>query len=148
MIDRGAKNLVLTSRTGIKTAYQKWRTDLWKKRGVKLIIIHGKDASIEEDCRFIIKTTEKLAPIDGIFNLAVVLQASLWYNHTKDHFEKSLVPKAWTTKNFDCLSRELCSKLRHFVVFSSVSCGRGIAGLTDYGMTNSVKKKKMLTGVF
>jgi KR domain. len=35
----------------------------------------------------------------------------------------------------------MCPQLRHFVVFSSVSCGRGNAGQTNYGMTNSVMER-------
>ncbi|XP_011705064.1 PREDICTED: fatty acid synthase-like, partial [Wasmannia auropunctata] len=32
-------------------------------------------------------------------------------------------------------------KLRHFVVFSSVSCGKGNAGQTNYGMANSIMER-------
>lgn len=35
----------------------------------------------------------------------------------------------------------MCPQLRHFVVFSSVSCGRGNAGQTNYGMNNSVMER-------
>ena len=35
----------------------------------------------------------------------------------------------------------MCPQLRHFVMFSSVSCGRGYAGQTNYGMTNSVMER-------
>ena len=35
----------------------------------------------------------------------------------------------------------MCPQLRHFVMFSSVSCGRGNAGQTNYGMTNSVMER-------
>ena len=35
----------------------------------------------------------------------------------------------------------MCPQLRHFVVFSSVSCGRGNAGQTNYGMANSVMER-------
>ncbi|XP_024886882.1 fatty acid synthase-like [Temnothorax curvispinosus] len=45
------------------------------------------------------------------------------------------------TKKMDELSRTICPQLRHFVVFSSVSCGRGNAGQTNYGMANSVMER-------
>ena len=138
---RGAKNLVLTSRTGIKNAYQRMRVDLWKSYGVKVVIIAGKDASKREDCESILKTTVELGPIDGIFNLAVVLKDNLWENQTKETFEESFRSKAWSTKNLDELSRKMCPDLRHFVVFSSVTCGRGNAGQTNYGMANSVMER-------
>ena len=35
----------------------------------------------------------------------------------------------------------MCPALRHFVVFSSVSCGRGNAGQTNYGMNNSIMER-------
>uniref|UniRef100_A0A1B0AA75 oleoyl-[acyl-carrier-protein] hydrolase n=1 Tax=Glossina pallidipes TaxID=7398 RepID=A0A1B0AA75_GLOPL len=35
----------------------------------------------------------------------------------------------------------MCPRLEHFVVFSSVSCGRGNAGQTNYGMANSVMER-------
>lgn len=41
----------------------------------------------------------------------------------------------------DVVSRQFCPKLDHFVVFSSVSCGRGNAGQTNYGFANSVMER-------
>lgn len=117
------------------------RVELWKSYGVKVVIVAGKDASKKEDCQYILKTAAQLGPIDGIFNLAVVLKDSLWENQTPETFEESFRSKAWSTKVLDELSRKMCPKLRHFVVFSSVSCGRGNAGQTNYGMSNSVMER-------
>ncbi|XP_033230408.1 fatty acid synthase-like [Belonocnema kinseyi] len=141
MVLRGAKKLILTSRTGIKNGYQRMRVELWKSYGVKVVIISEKDASKLEDCESILKTTAELGPIDGIFNLAVVLKDNFWENQTKETFEESFKSKAWSTKHLDELSRKMCPDLRHFVVFSSVSCGRGNAGQSNYGMANSVMER-------
>ena len=135
---RGCKNLVITSRVGIRNGYQKLRTELWQSYGTKVVIVSGKDASKREDCKAIIETAVKLAPVDAVFNLAVVLKDALWDNQMPETFEESFKAKAWTTKNLDALTRKLCPELRKFVVFSSVSCGRGNAGQTNYGMSNSV----------
>lgn len=35
----------------------------------------------------------------------------------------------------------MCPHLQHFVIFSSVSCGRGNAGQSNYGMANSIMEK-------
>ncbi|KPJ13004.1 Fatty acid synthase [Papilio machaon] len=43
--------------------------------------------------------------------------------------------------NLDKLSRKLCPRLKDFVIFSSVSCGRGNAGQTNYGLSNSVMER-------
>ncbi|KMQ97230.1 fatty acid synthase [Lasius niger] len=141
LILRGAKNLVLTSRTGIKTGYQRSRVDLWKSYGANVLIITGADASNRKDCEFILKSAEKQGPVDAIFNLAVVLKNNICKNQTPESFEESFKAKARSTKTLDELSRKLCPQLRQFVVFSSVSCGRGNAGQTNYGMANSVMER-------
>lgn len=41
----------------------------------------------------------------------------------------------------DEVARKMAPFLRYFVVFSSVSCGRGNAGQTNYGMANSVMER-------
>jgi len=53
----------------------------------------------------------------------------------------TFLPKAKTTALLDTVSRKLCPQLEHFVVFSSVSCGRGNAGQTNYGLSNSVMER-------
>lgn len=35
----------------------------------------------------------------------------------------------------------MCPNLEHFVVFSSISCGLGNAGQTNYGFTNSIMER-------
>ena len=141
LVLRGAKNLVIVSRNGIQTGYQKLRTETWKSYGTKILIISGVDASKTDDCEFILKSAEKQAAVDGIFNLAAVLKDCLMVNQTVESFEESMKPKAMITKKLDELSRKICPKLRHFVVFSSLSCGRGTPGQTNYGMGNAVLER-------
>jgi fatty acid synthase, animal type len=58
-----------------------------------------------------------------------------------ENFEKSFKPKALSTKHLDEVSRSICPHLEYFVVFSSVSCGRGNGGQTNYGLSNSVTER-------
>jgi len=141
LILRGAKNIVLTSRTGIKNGYQRMKVELWKSYGVNVLIITGADASNRKDCEFILNSAEKQGPVDAIFNLAVVLKDRICKNQTPELFEESFRAKAWATKMLDELSRKLCPQLQQFVVFSSISCGRGNAGQTNYGMANSIMER-------
>ncbi|XP_071644317.1 fatty acid synthase-like [Temnothorax longispinosus] len=138
---RGAKNLVLTSRTGIKTGYQQSRVKLWRSYGVDVQIVTIDDNLNHKDCESLLKFAEERAPVDAIFNLAVVLKDCTFQNQLPQMFEDSFKSKAWLTKKMDELSRTICPQLRHFVVFSSVSCGRGNAGQTNYGMANSVMER-------
>ncbi|XP_014484098.1 PREDICTED: fatty acid synthase-like, partial [Dinoponera quadriceps] len=141
LILRGARNLLLTSRTGIRNGYQRSRVELWKSYGVNIQIIAGADASDPKDCAVILKSAAELGPVDAIFNLAVVLRDSIYKNQTAESFKESFKPKAMATKMLDKVSRKICPDLRHFVVFSSVSCGRGTAGQTNYGMANSIMER-------
>ncbi|GLV38468.1 Fatty acid synthase 3 [Carabus blaptoides fortunei] len=140
LVIRGAKKLVVTSRKGITTGYQAMRVRTWKSYGIDLIIstenIHTYDG-----CKKLIEQAMELGPVEGIFNLAVVLRDQLFENQTIEDYDISFNPKAVATKHLDQLSRELCPELRQFVVFSSVSCGRGNAGQTNYGMANSVMER-------
>lgn len=77
----------------------------------------------------------------AIFNLAVILADALLENQNEDNFKRALAPKAFATQYLDELSRNLCPNLKDFVVFSSVSCGRGNAGQTNYGMANSIMER-------
>lgn len=83
----------------------------------------------------------KLGPVGGIFNLAVNLRDAIFENQTAETFADCMAPKAIATKYLDEISRLLCPELQYFVVFSSVSCGRGNAGQSNYGMANSVMER-------
>ena len=85
----------------------------------------------------------QLGPVGGIFNLAVILKDSIFENQDVDKFIECMAPKAIATKFLDEISRKLCPDLQYFVVFSSVSCGRGNAGQSNYGMANSVMERIM-----
>ncbi|KYN14724.1 Fatty acid synthase [Trachymyrmex cornetzi] len=141
LIFRGAKNIILVSRNGIKNGYQCMKVRLWESYGVKVAIIKNINVADLKDCEYLLRTVEKVAPVDAIFNLGVVLKDGVFKNQTAETFTESLQSKARATQMLDKLSRKICLNLRHFVVFSSVSCGRGNAGQTNYGMANSIMER-------
>ncbi|KAL9890869.1 fatty acid synthase-like isoform 1-T1 [Glossina fuscipes fuscipes] len=137
---RGARKLILSSSRGLMNDYQRYRIALWKTYGCE-VFISTSNIYTYEGCRNLLKEANNIAPIGGIFNLAVTLQDAIFLNQTKEKFMKSFEPKAIATKYLDELSRVMCPRLEHFVVFSSFSCGRGNAGQTNYGMANSVMER-------
>ncbi|KAL2715899.1 fatty acid synthase-like [Vespula squamosa] len=141
LVLRNAQNIVITSRNGVKNGYQRMRIKIWESYGVNIKILVGLDAAKKESCEHILKTAISNGPIDGIFNVAVSLKDSICRNQTPQTFEEPFIGKAWATKCLDETTRKLCPDLRHFVVFSSVSCGRGNAGQTNYGMANSIMER-------
>ncbi|KAJ8946531.1 hypothetical protein NQ318_004667 [Aromia moschata] len=140
LVLRGAKNLILTSRKGITTGYQTLRIRIWRSYGT-IVKISTADICTEDGCEELLKEASEMGPVDSIFNLAVVLADAAFENQTPETFQTSFAPKANATRYLDDLTRTMCPDLRHFVVFSSVSCGRGNAGQTNYGMANSVMER-------
>ncbi|XP_055614202.1 fatty acid synthase-like, partial [Uranotaenia lowii] len=140
LVLRGCRNVILCSRRGISEPYQEYRIRTWQDYGVK-VVVSTENISTESGCRSLITEATKLGPVAGIFNLAVQLRDASFENQTPETFAQCLAPKATATVLLDRLSREMCPELQHFVVFSSVSCGRGNAGQSNYGMANSVMER-------
>ncbi|CAG2109879.1 unnamed protein product, partial [Medioppia subpectinata] len=110
----GARKFMVTSRSGLKTDYQKF--------------IYNRIHSVYQEFKFfesewfvstangftiegtkqLISEALKLGPIGGIFT------------------------------NLDQLTRQLDYKLDYFVVFSSVACGKGSPGQSNYSFGNSI----------
>lgn len=105
------------------------------------IIVNTNNICTREGCKNLLDEASTLGPVRGIFNLAVALRDGLFENQSVKMFEESFGPKALATKYLDELSRSFCPELKHFVVFSSVSCGRGNAGQSNYGMANSIMER-------
>ncbi|KAG5667645.1 hypothetical protein PVAND_015619 [Polypedilum vanderplanki] len=140
LILRGCKNIILSSSRGITNDYQKIRISLWKSYGVK-VIISTSDITTRDGCIELITTASNIAPVGGIFNLAVKLRDGILENQDAKTFTECMAPKALATKYLHEVSRSRCPLLHEFVVFSSVSCGRGNAGQSNYGMANSVMER-------
>ncbi|XP_011706540.1 PREDICTED: fatty acid synthase-like, partial [Wasmannia auropunctata] len=80
LIFRGARNVVLVSRTGIKNGYQRMKVKLWKSYGVNVLIIKNIDVANIQDCEYLLRTAEREGPVDAIFNLGVVLKDGILKN--------------------------------------------------------------------
>ncbi|KAL1129219.1 hypothetical protein AAG570_013748 [Ranatra chinensis] len=140
MINRGATKLVLTSRSGIRDGYQSLCIRRWTSKGVT-VHVSTTDASTLEGSNRLIAEANKLGPVGGIFNLAAVLRDALFENQTPEDFYSVCQAKVSVTESLDTASRLYCPQLDYFVVFSSVSCGRGNTGQTNYGLANSAMER-------
>ncbi|XP_063530101.1 fatty acid synthase-like [Cydia strobilella] len=136
MVSRGARTVVLSSRRGVRTGYQSWCIRRWRSAGVRVLVSLA-DAATAAGARALLLEAAAAAPVGGIFNLAAVLRDALLENQTPEGFRAVTEPKIEVTRRLDSASRELAPELEHFVVFSSVSCGRGNAGQSNYGLANS-----------
>ncbi|KAG6462008.1 hypothetical protein O3G_MSEX013000 [Manduca sexta] len=137
---RGATRLLLNSRSGVRTGYQAWCIRRWREQGVQVAVSKA-DATTEEGAKALIREAAKLGPVGGVFNLAAVLRDAFLEKQTPADFQAVAKPKIDATKALDVATRELAPELEYFVVFSSVSCGRGNAGQSNYGLANSAMER-------
>lgn len=133
---RGAKNIVISARRGIREPYQQFCVNRLRKSGVRVVISHAV-CHEERGARAIIEAASELGPVGGMFNTAVVYEDCLFDNMTLESFEKVMQPKLVASRHFDVLTRKMCPNLDYFVTFSSISCGRGNGGQTNYNFANS-----------
>jgi len=140
---RGAKKLILTSRTGIKNAYQKLYLKRFKEFG-KLIEDYKIDLTVSthnvttlEGANKLIDDANAKGPVGGVFNLALVLHDAFIENQTVESFKECCEPKLEGLIHLDKVTQAKCPKLDYFVAFSSLTSGRGNAGQANYGYANS-----------
>ncbi|CAL1290486.1 unnamed protein product [Larinioides sclopetarius] len=140
LVERGARHVVLTSRSGLKTGYQKLCMNRWKKETIN-VIVSNLNATKMEDAKALLKMASEIRPVAAVFNLALVLRDAFMENQTVENFQEVCESKVASTLNLDAASRDLCPELDWFVCFSSVSCGRGNAGQSNYGYANSAMER-------
>ncbi|KAM3842210.1 fatty acid synthase-like, partial [Diretmus argenteus] len=140
LTERGARKLVLTSRSGIRNGYQAKRVRDWQNEGVE-VLVSTSDVTTLEGTERLIAEARRLGPVGGVFHLAMVLKDGMLENLTPQLFTDVNKPKYDGTINLDKVTRKSCPDLSYFVAFSSVSCGRGNAGQSNYGYANSAMER-------
>ncbi|XP_069024612.1 fatty acid synthase isoform X1 [Embiotoca jacksoni] len=140
LVERGAQKLVLTSRSGIRNGYQAKRVREWQNQEVE-VLVSTSDVSTLEGAQHLVAEAGALGPVGGVFHLAMVLKDGMLENLTPQLFLDVNKPKYEGTINLDRVTRKLCPDLSYFVAFSSVSCGRGNAGQSNYGYANSAMER-------
>ncbi|XP_049271384.1 fatty acid synthase [Rhipicephalus sanguineus] len=140
MVKRGCRKLLLTTRSGVRTGYQRLCLHRFEKAGAN-VIVRKIDASEEDGARKVFEEATAMGPVGGIFILAVLLRDGLIENQTAEAFETVMKIKINGTRHLDELSRKMCPELDHFVAFSSLSAGVGNVGQTNYGYANSAMER-------
>ncbi|XP_044748944.1 fatty acid synthase-like [Coccinella septempunctata] len=132
----GGKHVILNTRTPPANGYRNYVIQTMNTWGCDVHLNHY-DTSIFSNADKLLREALSKAPIGGIFNLAMVNRDAILENQTVEYFRDVFRPKAEITRNLDELSRTLCPNLDHFVVYSSITCGKGNLGQTNYGFANS-----------
>ncbi|XP_067928936.1 fatty acid synthase-like [Watersipora subatra] len=137
LASRGAKKLVLTSRSGVKNGYQAKILKQLRCQKVN-VITSTRNAACYTEAEKLLQECINIGPLGGVFNLAAVLGDAIVGNQTESSLKAVLEPKVTSTLNLDSLTRELTAdSLDCFVVFSSVVAAIGNKGQINYGFANS-----------
>lgn len=94
------------------------------------------------DADELIRQCRTMGRLGGVFHLAMVLRDCLFENQNVQNFKDAAEAKYYGTINLDQATRVQGDEaLRWFVVFSSITSGRGNAGQTNYGWSNSTMER-------
>lgn len=74
----------------------------------------------------------------GLFNVSLPLQETNIHLQSSEDIETVFNSIVKPVDNLDRISRTLCQELDHFVLFLSLSCGRGTKGHGNYAMAHSM----------
>lgn len=138
LINRGAKHILLVSDSDIRTGHQSWYVQRWRKNGINVNIYPDGITTLIDVVRMI-EESQQLAPIGGIFYLAAVLTDRDILNLNEDDFKA--VMSINITKYLDTVPDYHYNQLDYFVVFSSMSAGRGSARQSNYAFANSAMER-------
>eukprot|EP00884_Botryococcus_braunii_P007439 jgi/Botrbrau1/16697/Bobra.0213s0002.1 len=102
------------------------------------VLVSTLDVSNRQEAAELMKIASSMAPIAGIFHLAMNLQDKLLSNQTGEGWNGCVKPKAMGAYNLDLESRQLKQPLDAFVMFSTAISEMGNAGQANYGYGNQV----------
>ena len=102
------------------------------------IIISKNDCLTVESTQRVISDASQFGQIGGIFHLSIVLNDCLVEKLSFEKFCESIDTKYKVFNHLDVESRKLSYNLDYFVVFSSVTCGKGNSGQANYSFGNSL----------
>ena len=136
LVSKGARNIIIASRSGVKSAYHTFCINRLQQLGAN-VLVSNLDVSDMSNAVKLIDLAKNLAPVGGIFNLAMTLKDALFEDQTKEFFEECCSIKVNGTNNLDIVSRNACPELDHFVCFSSLVSLVGNGGQSNYGYANS-----------
>lgn len=136
LVNRGAKNLLLLSRNGIKDTESAKTIESLREQAIN-IYIHNLDISdyTELELFFEKHINENYPTIKGVIHAAAVINDAFIRDTDTELFNKVFYPKAYGARNLHNLTKSF--PLDFFVVFSSMTTYIGNPGQANYVAANS-----------
>jgi fatty acid synthase len=144
LMTHGAKKVVVTSRSGLTSGWQRYRADALEAQfGAGCLELSSLDVVNPQQCGELLTlcdgTGDKKGELKGVWHVAMVLQDVLFKNMTPEKWNTCNAVKVNGLENLDASCRQLLpsSQLDCFVAFSSVSSLFGNVGQANYAYANA-----------
>jgi len=135
LVERGARHLVLTSRSGAATPEAETFVERLRKRGADVKVFRANSGSPKDVARLMAEIRSAGRPLRGVFHLAMVIDDAPLVSLTRERMLSVIGPKALGAWLLHESTRDL--DLDCFVMFSSVSSIFGNPGQGNYGAANA-----------
>ncbi len=136
---KGARHLVLVSRSGCKTDYDRQTVEAMKQQGVNVALINADIADYEQVQAIIKKIRLDMPVLKGIIHSAAVLRDATFKNMDKERFDSVYMPKVMGAYNFHLATEGL--PIDFFLMLSSISSIFGLPGQSNYSAANNFLDK-------
>ena len=133
LVEQGAKNIVLTSRSAA-TEKKAEILEQIKSTGANLTVEQA-DVSCEREMKLLLENIQSLSPLKGIFHAAGILDDRLLLEQDWESFERVMAAKVKGAWLLHSLTSQL--PLDHFVLFSSAASLLGSPAQGNYAAANS-----------
>lgn len=135
LVEKGAKNLALISRSGLADNSAKAAIETMRNNGINVQVYSSDVSALHELQAVFNQIKEELPALIGVFHGAMVLDDGYLMDMTEERFRHVLKPKVDGAMHLHHLSREL--QLDCFVLFSSISSLIGNIGQANYVAANA-----------
>jgi len=134
LVEKGARHVVLLSRSGASTSGEEVAAELAAK-GAVVATIQADISNESELARALSEIRNTMLPLRGVIHAAGVLDDHMLLNLDAESFRRVLAPKVLGAWNLHSLTSDL--PLDFFVVFSSVASVLGSPGQANYAAANA-----------
>ena len=135
LVERGARHLVLSSRSGTSTDEARSGVAAMQAAGAAVTVIKSDVSDPDSVTSLLQEIARSHPPLRGVFHVAMVLDDGLISQLNAERFQKVTTPKINGAWNLHLQTRDLA--LDHFVMFSSVASIIGSPGQANYAAANA-----------
>ena len=136
MVERGARHLVLVSRSGCKSDADRAAVEAMMEQGVKVLLAQKDVADPEAIKRLLERIRSEMPPLAGVIHGAAVLDDASLATMDMARFKRVFNPKAQGAWNLHAATTADGAELDFFVMLSSISSVLGLYGQMNYAAAN------------